>query len=355
MEYSKHFGSGYNPEPATGSEGIQENIPLKDFTTFRTGGMARFFARVKNVEELKRAVRFAKEKRLPFFVLGRGANVLVSDDGFRGVVIKMEIVGIKFETNRVTAGAGVLWDSFVSETVKKGLVGLENLSFIPGTVGASAVGSIGAYGTDVKDIIVSVEALNTETLRIKKFSNKECAFDYRESFFKTKKGKKYIVTNVTFALSKEKKFKTEYKDVKEYFFSHKIISPTQKNIRDAIIEIRKQKLPSIDEVGTAGSFFKNPVVSKRKAEALKKEYPELPIFASSIGKAKLPAGFLIDAICHLKGYKKGNIGTWEKQALVVVNYCGGTTKEILQFAEMIKKEVKKKTGVKLECEVQMIK
>jgi UDP-N-acetylmuramate dehydrogenase len=333
---------------------IEENILLKDFTTFRTGGLARYFARVKNIEELKTAVRFAKEKKLPFFVLGRGANVLISDDGFRGVVIKMEIGGIFFEGTKAIAGTGENWDSFVEKTVKHKFIGLENLSLIPSTVGASAVGNIGAYGTEVKDFIFSVEALNTETMRIKKFSNKECAFGYRESFFKTKEGKKYIVTNVVFEFKKNI-LKTDYKDVQEYFSNKKIKNPKSKNLREAIIEIRKQKLPDVSNVGTAGSFFKNPVVSKQKAEALKKQYPETGIYPQSNGKAKLSAGFLLDKICGFKGFKKGHIGTWEKQALVVVNYGKGSTKEILEFADELKKCVKEKTGIDLEMEVQMIK
>ncbi|MCK9351821.1 MAG: UDP-N-acetylmuramate dehydrogenase [Candidatus Paceibacterota bacterium] len=331
----------------------EENISLKDFTTFRTGGAARYFVRVKNVEDLKSALRFANKNKLPFFILGRGANVLVSDDGFFGVVIKMEIGGIQFINNRVIAGSGEDWDPFVAATVEHGLIGLENLSLIPGTVGASACGNIGAYGVEAKDLIFSVEALNTETMRMKKFSNKACAFGYRESFFKKAEGKKYIITKVSFDLGK-KKLKTDYKDVQEYFERKKIMEPTSKDLRNAIIEIRRQKLPSAAEVGTAGSFFKNPVVSKRKAEALKKEFPELPIYMSGDGTAKLSAGYLLDKICGFKGYKKGNIGTWEKQALVIVNRGNSTTKEILQFAEEMKKTVKEKTGIELEREVQVI-
>ncbi len=339
---------------------IQENVSLGELTTFRTGGAARYFASVKNISDLKIAVRFAKEKKLPFFILGRGANVLVSDAGFCGLVIKMEIRGIEVKEllnkkARAIAGAGEEWDSFVAKTVKRKLCGLENLSFIPGTVGASAVGNIGAYGTEVKDHILFVEALDTETMKVKKFSNKECSFGYRESFFKTKEGKKYIVTRVTFSLKKNGALKTDYKDVLEFFENKKIISPTQKNVREAIIEIRKKKLPDVSFVGTAGSFFKNPVVSKRKAGALKETYPNLPFFLSGEKSVKIPAGFLLDKVCGFKGYKKGNVGTWENQALVLVNYGGATTKEILDFADVMKKKVKEKTGIDLEMEVKVIK
>ena len=212
---------------------IQENISLSNFTTFRTGGAARYFVKVKSVEDLKKAVCFAKEKKQPFFVLGKGANMLVSDDNYHGVVIKMEIGGIECEKRkngvvRVTAGAGIDWDSFVRITVKNGYQGLENLSYIPGTVGASAVGNIGAYGVEAKDFISSVHAFNTDSMKIEKFSKKKCEFKYRESFFKTKKGKKYIVIKVFFDLHLKNKFKIDYNDVKDYFLRKKIVNPNQK-------------------------------------------------------------------------------------------------------------------------------
>ncbi len=339
---------------------IQENVLLSGYTTFRTGGPARYFAVVKNISDLKIAVLFAKEKKLSFFVLGKGANVLVSDVGFFGLVIKMEIKGMEVKNllnkkTRVFVGAGEDWDTFISKTVKRGLVGLENLSLIPSTVGASAVGNIGAYGTEVKDHIFFVEALHTETMKVKKFSHKECSFGYRESFFKTKEGKKYIVVRIAFDLKKKGNLKTDYKDVQEFFENGKIISPTQKDVRDAIISIRIKKLPDISSVGTAGSFFKNPVVSKRKADVLKETYPNLPIFPSEGKNVKISAAFILDKICGFKGCKKGNVGTWGSQALVLVNYGGATTKEILNFAEEMKNKVKEKTGIDLEFEVKMIK
>jgi UDP-N-acetylmuramate dehydrogenase len=338
---------------------IQENISLKKWATFRTGGNARYFVRVKNTKELKEALGFSQRSDLRNFVLGKGANTLVSDQGYFGLIIRMEIKGILIDEKsknavRVTVGAGEDWDTLVGKMVRRKFTGLENLSYIPGTVGAAAFGNIGAYGVEAKDIISSVEALNTETMKIKKFSNEECAFGYRESFFKTKDGNKYIITKVIFDLKKNGMLKTDYKDVQEYFEKKKIISPTSKNLRDAIIEIRKNKLPDIAIVGTAGSFFKNPIVSKRKAEELKKEYPGLPLYFSAEGKTKLPAGYLLDRICGIKGYKKGNVGTWEKQALCLVNYGNATTKEILEFAEEVKEKVQKKTGIVLEMEVQIL-
>jgi UDP-N-acetylmuramate dehydrogenase len=348
--------ASWRTRPAT----IQKNILLKDFTTFSTGGPARYFVRVKTLEELKYAVKFSRRLNLRYFVLGRGANVLVSDVGFNGLVIKMEICGTRFEKKKngavcVTAGAGEDWDAFVAKTLKRGFVGLENLSLVPGTVGASAVGSIGCYGTEVKDHIFSVEALNTETMRIKKFSNKECNFKYRESFFKTKKGKNYIVTSVTFELKKNGTLKMDYKDVQEYFLRKKIISPKAQDLRDAIIEIRTKKLPNILTDHTAGSFFKNIVLPDALADEIIKKYPGIAVYPAGRGKKKLATGWILDHICGLRGVWRGNIGTHINQALCVVNNGQGTTEEVLEFAKWLQEQVKNKLGVFPEFEVQVIK
>lgn len=339
---------------------IEENISLKDFTTFRTGGNARYFVRVKNIDELKIAVRFTKEKNLPFFVLGRGANVLISDDGFCGVVIKMEMKGIKFEKlkNRMTraiSGAGEDWDNFVLQTVKKDLVGLENLTLVPSTVGATPVQNVNCYGREVSDTIAWIETLNAETVEIKIFSPKECEFSYRESFFKTPEGKKYIITRVAFDLLKDGTLKTDYKDVKEYFFAHKIINPTVRDVRNALIEIRTKKLPDIRKDYTAGSFFKNIVLSDALADEIIKKYPDIAVYPATKGKKKLATAWVLDHICGLRGVQKGNVGTYKNQALIIVNNSNATTKEILDFAEFLRASVKEKIGIDLETEVQVIK
>ena len=198
----------------------KENIPLALFTTMRVGGSARYFFNVSTVEELCEALSFAKDKKLSFFVLGLGSNVIVPDEGYIGVVIKIEIVGIEYEEcgekKRVISGAGERLDFLVSETVKKGLYGLENLSLIPGTVGATPIQNTGSYGVEVKNVIEWVEVVNINTFKIKKFSNKECNFEYRESFFKTQKGKKYIVVRVSFLLNTNGVLNTDYCDVTKY-------------------------------------------------------------------------------------------------------------------------------------------
>jgi UDP-N-acetylmuramate dehydrogenase len=360
---------------------ILENILMKDFTTFRTGGLARWFCHVRSVEGLKAAILFAKDKSLPFFVLGGGSNLLVSDDGFPGVVIKMEIGGIDFEEKpasaqgfgeakpafasssgqakendavHVTAGAGENWDAFVAATVARGLVGLENLSLIPGSVGATPVQNVGAYGREVKDIIEEVEAFDTETFEIKKFSREECRFGYRDSFFKHPEGKKYIITHVTFALQKNGTLKTDYKDVQEYFLKHNIINADVSDVRDAIVAIRTAKLPDIREYGTAGSFFKNPIISRELAEEVHEKYPDIPLYPAGPDTKKISAGWLLDRVCGLKGIETGHVGTYKNQALVIVNHGGATTKEVVGFAESLREQVKNKTGIVLEFEVQII-
>ncbi len=338
---------------------MRENVPLKDFTTFRTGGAARYFCHVRNVEGLKEAVLFAHQKNLPFFFLGGGSNVLISDNGYAGMVIKMEIGGIEFEKKEdgfvcVTAGAGENWDAFVAATVVRGLVGLENLSLIPGTVGAAPVQNIGAYGREVKDIIFEVETFNAETFEIKKFSREECRFGYRDSFFKTSEGKKYTITRVMFALQKNGTLKTDYKDVQEYFLKNNITSANVADVRNAVVAIRTAKLPDVREYGTAGSFFKNPIISNKLADEVSQKYPDIPAYPAGAHMKKVSAGWLLDRVCGLKGVEEGNVGTYKNQALVIVNHGGASTKEILTFVALLQTQVKNKTGIVLEFEVQVV-
>lgn len=338
---------------------ILENISMKDFTTFRTGGLARWFFRVRSVEELKEAVLFARQKNLPFFVLGGGSNILVSDEGYFGVVIKMEIGGVTFEekendTVNVAAGAGENWDAFVAATVERGLIGLENLSLIPGTVGATPVQNVGAYGREVKDVILEVETFDTETFEIKKFSSEECCFGYRNSFFKRHDGKKYIITRVAFALQKNGTLKMNYKDVQEYFLKHNVTDANVADVRNAIVAIRTAKLPDVREYGTAGSFFKNPILSSKLANEVLQKYPDIPLYPAGPDTKKISAGWLLDCVCGLKGVETGNVGTYKNQALVIVNHGGATTNEVLEFAKSLQEQVKNKTGITLEFEVQMI-
>lgn len=337
---------------------INKAVDLKNFITMKTGGAARLFSRAKNLEEIQESIQFAEKEHLPWYVLGGGSNILAGSLGFAGLIIRNELDGISFakdgDTVLVSAGAGVVWDTLVVETMKRGLYGLENLSLIPGTVGAAPMQNIGAYGAEVKDTIETVETFDTKTKQIRIFSNAECQFSYRDSFFKKEGGKRYIVTKVTFRLNPQGSVSIRYKDLENYFAAHRDIEPTLESVRQAVIEIRTNKLPSLIEYGTAGSFFKNPIVESKIAAKLKKEYPELPMYPDSGAQVKVSAGYLIDKVAGLKAYREGDAGVYEKQALVLVNHGTATGEQILELAEKIIAVVKEKTGIVLQLEVQTL-
>lgn len=332
---------------------IKHNVPLAPLTTFRVGGEAEWFVVVETEEELVEAASESRCLSLPLTVLGDGSNVLVSDEGVEGFVIKNEISGIEYKEEGdeilVTAGAGVVWDELVMETVEQELWGMENLSAIPGTTGATPIQNVGAYGVEVSELIDSVRVYDSEKDTWQTFSKQQCEFSYRNSIFKKKAGKNLIVTAVTFRLTKKANPKLHYKDLENYFTDKKN-APTLKEIRDAVIEIRARKFPDLNEVGTAGSFFKNPVVDAAKSEALCRQYPDLPVFPETTGRVKISLGYVLDQVCGLRGYREGNVGLFDKQALVLVNYGGATASEIEDFAQKISKIVFAKTKIKIDWE-----
>jgi UDP-N-acetylmuramate dehydrogenase len=329
---------------------IQENISLKPYNTFRTGGYADYFAQISNLSDLEKAVDFSTQNNLPFYILGSGSNTLFADEGFNGLIIKMEIKGIEFNKNNVIANAGENWDDLVQQTVEKNLSGLENLSFIPGTVGASVVQNIGAYGSEIKDVVEWVEVFDIQTGKIKRLTNDDCQFGYRDSIFKKTEGKKYIVIKVSYKLNNKKELKTNYGIIKTILSEEKIITPTIKNLRDIIIKIRKEKLPDIRKVGTAGSFFKNPIISQKEFLNIQKLFPNIPSYKQDNNEVKIPLAWLLDKLGY-KGLKQGGIGVWDKQPLILVNYGKGTTEEVNQLAKRIKEEIKKNTGIEIEEEI----
>jgi UDP-N-acetylmuramate dehydrogenase len=346
---------------------ISENVLLKEHTTFRIGGPARFFVAVKDIVELTDALLFAQQKGLPLFILGGGSNILMSDEGFNGLVIKNEIAGIVLEeseahahvpagTTLVVAGAGEEWDSFVGQTVERGLFGLETLSLIPGTVGAAPVQNIGAYGAEVKSSVRWVEAMHVETGELRTFANSECEFSYRMSFFKTLEGKKYVITRVGFLLKKHDKPNTTYRDIQKYIQEHNLAEAdiTLQKVRDMVIDIRTNKLPSVREYGTAGSFFKNPIISKGDYEKLLAEYPMMPSYPTGTDNVKIPAAWILDNLCGFKGFREGDIGVYKNQALVLINYGNATAEQIKTLAQRMIDEVKMKTNIILEREVEYI-
>lgn len=338
---------------------IREHISLKALNTFRIGGTGRFFCAVSSVVGLKEAILFAREKSLPIFVLGEGSNILISDQGFPGLVIKMDIGGIEWQEQSdgevlVTAGAGENWDNFVALSVERGLHGVENLSSVPGSVGATPVQNIGAYGAEVKEVIAWVEVFDTVTLETRKMSVIECQFGYRDSIFKHTEGAHLIIVRVAYLLKKDAPLKTDYKDVEAYFKRKNIIQPVLLDVRNAVVEIRRNKLPDLKKFGTAGSFFKNPIISVETYKELSERFPGIPSYEVDKKSVKIPIAWVLDKVCNFKGYREGDVGIYENQPLVLVNFGDGTAAEIQALAKKMIESVREKTGITIEPEVGMV-
>ncbi len=335
---------------------IQENISLKPFTTFGIDKKAKFFTTVTTLDELKSALLVAKEKQLPVFILGGGSNILLTRD-IEGLVIKLEIKGInlvKEDEDQLWAevGAGEMWHELVMHSIAKDWAGLENLSLIPGTVGASPMQNIGAYGVEIKDVFDSLMAMNRETLELQSFDAEACRFGYRESVFKQTFKDQFVITSVTFRLSKTPNFHLEYGAIREVLAANGIDQPSIRAISDAVIQIRQSKLPDPKEIGNAGSFFKNPTIPNAQFDELKASYPSIPGYPSAEG-VKVAAGWLIEQT-GWKGKRIGEVGVHAKQALVLVNYGGGSGEEIKKLSEQIQASVYDKFGVQLQAEVNFI-
>lgn len=338
---------------------FRENISLKKHTTMRVGGPARYFFETKNISDINEAVIFARTNNLPIFTLGGGTNTIFSDEGFSGVVIAVKNKGVIIENKnnkqvRVIVEAGEDLDVVVEKTVLKNLYGLENLSLIPGTIGGCVVQNSGAYGKEVSEFVEWVKVLNTNTMQTQVLLGDECEFGYRNSIFKKEAGKNLIVLSVSFLLKTESNLFLEYGDIKKLMNKNNIKNPEIRDARDIIIEIRRDKFLDIEKFGTAGSFFKNPVVSKEYAKELKVRYADMPEYYKGEKFVMLSAGYLIDNI-GFKGVIDGSVGTYCKHALILLNLKNATTKELFLFSEKIKKEVKNKTGIVLEEEVVFVK
>lgn len=336
---------------------IEEQVPLNNHTTFHIGGNADFFVRVGNVEELEKALLFARERSLPFTILGGGSNVLVSDEGIRGLVIQIGIEGILFTEGEngavmLSAGAGVVWDHAVIESVGRGLWGIENLSAIPGCVGATPVQNVGAYGVEIGTMIESVEVYDTELLAVKTLSRDECEFGYRTSMFKSPLGKKYVITKIHLKLKNERNPKLEYTDLAQFFAGKTI--PTLLEIRNAVCVIRSKKFPDWHSIGTAGSFFKNPILDEAHYLRLQNIYPELPGYPDGHGRVKVALGWILDKGLGLKGSCAGAVCAYEGQALVLINKNDATAGDVTKFAENISQQVKKSFDIDVEWEVTLL-
>lgn len=328
------------------------NASLKPYNSFAIETNADRLLVVHSIAELQDACLQAAKDGLTLTILGGGTNVLIDDAGIPGLVIKNDISGIAYhqdgETVTATVGAGVTLDEFVADTVARGYWGLENLSHIPGSVGATPIQNVGAYGVEVADVIREVHTIHAATGDPRVFVNDECAFGYRDSFFKTAKGREYVVTEVVYTLSTAPRPQLSYAGLQQAFEGRE---PTQAEIRTTIIDIRSEKFPDWHRVGTAGSFFKNPIIENDVYEQLLVEYPDMPGFVVGSDSTKVPLGWILDRVCDLRDHRVGNVGTYKGQALVIVNYGGATSREVRAFADDVAQQVKTKTGIDIEWEV----
>lgn len=333
---------------------IKENISLKNYNTFGISVNAKRFISVDSVYQLQQVLKVDKN----LFLISGGSNMLLTKD-IEELVVHLDIKGISIDredsnTVYITVNAGEDWHELVLWCVLNNYGGIENLSLIPGNVGTCPIQNIGAYGVEVKDTITRVEALEIETGKLISFSNEACNFGYRNSIFKNKEKGKYIITSVSFQLTKRNHhLNSSYGAIETELASKEITKPTLKDISDAVIAIRKSKLPDPKEIGNSGSFFKNPVITKTQFLELQKEYPKIPSYRLSDIEVKVPAGWLIEQ-AGFKGKRFGNYGVHEKQALVLVNYGNASGKEIYQLAQQIQKTILNQFGVSLEIEVNVI-
>ncbi|WP_343636001.1 UDP-N-acetylmuramate dehydrogenase [Fluviicola sp.] len=335
---------------------IEHNISLKPYNTFGIDVKAKSFGRFGSLDELKDLLR-NRDQETPLLILGGGSNILLTKD-LPFFVLKNEISGIEVveETDAtvvVKVGSGVEWHSFVRYTVEKGWGGIENMSLIPGSVGASPMQNIGAYGAEIKDTFVSLEALHIDTLEVHTFNKEECQFGYRESVFKRALKDQYVIVSVSYRLSKNPVINTTYGAIQSEIETMGVSEVTVDTVSQAVMNIRRSKLPDPKMLGNAGSFFKNPVVSKEVFEQISVNYPDAPHYPQESGEEKLAAGWLIEK-AGWKGKRIGDCGVHEKQALVLVNYGGATGSEIYELSGMIIEDIRSKFGVTLEREVNIL-
>lgn len=335
---------------------IENNVSLKSFNTFGIEAKSARFVAFKSTNELCEALDQLKSDE-PLLVLGGGSNILLTKD-FEGLVLKNELRGIELireddEHIWVKSMAGESWHHFVLNCIENNWAGVENLSLIPGTVGAAPMQNIGAYGIEIKDVFESLEAIEIESQKTKTFTSEECAFGYRESVFKTNFKGKYIITSVTFKLKKKPEFNTSYGAIQETLDAMGVKELSIKAVSDAVIQIRQSKLPDPAKIGNSGSFFKNPTIDNIDYEGLKAEYPNIPGYQQPENKIKVPAAWLIEQ-AGWKGKTFGEIGVHKNQPLVLVNYGKGKGEDIRNLAFEIQASVASKFGIELTPEVNII-
>ena len=336
---------------------LQHNISLKPFNTFGIDVSCKLFAEINSKEDVFSLIHSNVLSEEKYFILGGGSNILFTKD-FDGLVIKpnnqsIEIADTNDDFVWVKAGAGVVWDELIDFALANNLSGIENLIGIPGTVGASAYQNIGAYGVEAKDCIEEVEVINLLNGKNYTLANEDCAFGYRNSIFKQNEQNTELIYAVTYKLSTKPNINVSYGSIKQELDALNISNPSIKDISDIINRIRTEKLPSPTEIGSGGSFFKNPSVSKLQYDLLKKDFPNIVAYPNSDGTFKISAGWLIDQ-CGWKGKSIGNAGVYHKQALVLVNLGNATGDEIKNLAEIIQKSVRERFDINLEPEVLIL-
>jgi UDP-N-acetylmuramate dehydrogenase len=337
-------------------------VSLANYSSLHVGGEAKMVV-IRSESELVEAVRYTKSEGLRVHIVGEGTNTFFGEHLENLVVIKNEITRntteyIKKSGEKIgdtdfvvmTFGAGEIWDTIVQFTVDNNLWGIENLSYIPGTVGAAPVQNIGAYGVELKDVLVDVRVYDLEEERFLEFKNKDCCFGYRDSLFKKHQGK-YCIVSVTLQLSKKSNPQLSYKPLDSLLEEGESITPAM--VREKVIAVRKAKLPDYREYPNTGSFFKNPVIEADEIERVRAQYPDIPLIAT-LGGYKIPAAWLIEHVAQMKGVRVGDVGTWPTQPLVIVNYGSVSGSEILAFSDTIIQKIKESVDIELEREVNYV-
>lgn len=336
---------------------VEENVPLAPLTTIGIGGPARFFFRATTVDEIRAALDWARERGVPLFILGGGSNLLISDRGIDALVLHADLRGVTVESEdeyaMVKVAAGEPWDAFVATAVGSGWAGLECLSGIPGSTGATPIQNVGAYGQEVSETIARVEVLDRTTGLVTWFTNWDCRFGYRSSLFKNYERERYVVLSVTFRLKIGGDAAVRYPELQRYVEEHGIARDDLRGVREAVIAIRKRKGMVIDpadpDTRSDGSFFMNPVVSAPEYESFARRWPDAPHFPAGDG-VKLSAAWLIERAGFHKGYVHGNVGLSSKHTLAIINRGGGTASEVMKLVRMIQQRVREEFGVEIHPE-----
>ena len=337
---------------------MKTNVNLRPYNSFGFDAIAKYFVEINTIDDLQTLIQSGVLQKHKTLILSGGNNILFQKDVFDGLVVYINTKGIEIlreDGNEVVvrAQAGEDWPEFVRFCVSKGWHGVENLAYIPGKIGAAPIQNIGAYGMELKDSFLQCEAMDLTAGDTKVFTKEECRFGYRESIFKHELKGRFVITSVDFLLKKNAPLNLEYGNIKAYLEQNGIENPSLQQLLDAICAIRDAKLPDVKQIGSAGSFFKNPVISIEQFEDLQQQYPNIPHYPDTEGMVKVPAGWLIEQ-AGWKGWRDEHMGVYNKQALVLVHYGGGKGQDIVELAYKIQDSVEAKFGIRINPEVNFI-